>query len=88
MPRTIDTSANPSLDRTNINIRDSSQMVSCPFCASTDSVPVPMQLLDSLGDSLIVIRRGFNHKEQVMVSGIIMSCLALMLVTMNNYNPR
>jgi hypothetical protein len=39
-------------------------------------------------DSVKVVRHQFNHREQVIVGGVIMACIALVLVTMNNYNPR
>ena len=39
-------------------------------------------------DSTVVVRHQFNHKEQVITGGVIMACIALMLVTMNNYNPQ
>ncbi|HKP97702.1 MAG TPA: hypothetical protein VJ385_18315 [Fibrobacteria bacterium] len=42
----------------------------------------------SRSDTVIVVKHGFNHREQIITGSVIMSCLALMLVTMNNYNPR
>lgn len=42
----------------------------------------------SRGDSVIVVKHEFNHKEQIITGSVIMTCLALMLVAMNNYNPR
>lgn len=34
------------------------------------------------------IQRDFDHKEQVMVGSAMMACLALIMVTMNNYNAK
>ncbi|MBP5188677.1 MAG: hypothetical protein J6Z50_06055 [Fibrobacterales bacterium] len=34
------------------------------------------------------IQRDFDHKEQVVVGSAMMACLALIMVTMNNYNPK
>jgi len=39
-------------------------------------------------DSARVVRHQFKHREQVIVGGVIMACIALILVTMNNYNPK
>jgi hypothetical protein len=32
--------------------------------------------------------RNYNHREQVIVGSVVMLSLALMLVSMNNYNPK
>ena len=32
--------------------------------------------------------RNHDHITQVVTGSVVMTCLALMLVTMNNYNPR
>lgn len=42
----------------------------------------------SRSDSVIVVQHGFDHREQIIAGSVIMSCLVLMLVAMNNYNPR
>ncbi|MDB5050151.1 MAG: hypothetical protein JWO30_3222 [Fibrobacteres bacterium] len=42
----------------------------------------------SRSDTVIVVKHAFNHREQIITGSVIMTCLALMLVTMNNYNPR
>jgi hypothetical protein len=42
----------------------------------------------SRSDSVIVVKHRFNHREQIVTGSVIMACLALMLVAMNNYNPR
>lgn len=39
-------------------------------------------------DTVLVVRHVFNHREQIIAGGVIMACLAGMLVIMNNYNPR
>ena len=35
-----------------------------------------------------IVQRQFDHKEQVITGSVIMVCLTVMLVTMNNYNTR
>jgi hypothetical protein len=42
----------------------------------------------SRSDTVLVVKHSFNHKEQIITGSVIMTCLALMMVTMNNYNPR
>lgn len=33
------------------------------------------------------IKREYNHREQVIVGSVVMICVALAMVLMNNYNP-
>lgn len=42
----------------------------------------------SRSDTVIVAKHQFNHREQIITGSVIMTCLAVMLVAMNNYNPR
>ncbi|MGL1936431.1 MAG: hypothetical protein OCD01_15480 [Fibrobacterales bacterium] len=34
------------------------------------------------------IKRNYNHQEQIIVGSMIMSFFAILLVAMNNYNPK
>lgn len=34
------------------------------------------------------VKREYNHKQQVIVGSIVMLCVALAMVLMNNYNPK
>ena len=34
------------------------------------------------------IKREYNHKQQVVVGSVVMFCVALAMVLMNNYNPK
>ncbi len=34
------------------------------------------------------IKREYNHKQQVVVGSVVMLCVALAMVLMNNYNPK
>lgn len=52
--------------------------------ATQDSIARPK----SRADTVLVVRRSFNHREQIITGSVIMTCLALMMVVMNNYNPR
>jgi hypothetical protein len=67
---------------------------------ATQPVPLPQSSQDSLGadtlavasksrsDTVIIVKHGFDHREQIITGSVIMSCLMVMLVAMNNYNPR
>jgi hypothetical protein len=54
------------------------------IAAKPDSLARPK----SREDSVIVVKHGFNHQEQIITGSVIMTCLALIMVAMNNYNPR
>jgi len=34
------------------------------------------------------IKREYNHKQQVVVGSVVMLCVAIAMVLMNNYNPK
>lgn len=34
------------------------------------------------------IKREYDHKQQVVVGSVIMFCVALAMILMNNYNPK
>lgn len=56
-----------------------------------DSIPLtPLQ--DSIYSDSTATRafmeRNYQHKQQVVVGTVIMLCVALLMVAMNNYNPR
>lgn len=42
----------------------------------------------SRADTVLVVKHQFHHREQIITGSVVMTCLALMLVVMNNYNPR
>ncbi len=82
---------------------DTAQAASIKIPATTTpALPVSSQLpqdskaKDSLAvvppksrsDTVIVAKHAFDHREQIITGSVIMSCLVLMLVAMNNYNPR
>jgi hypothetical protein len=52
--------------------------------AAQDSLSVPK----SRADTVLVVKHRFNHREQIITGSVVMTCLALMMVVMNNYNPR
>jgi hypothetical protein len=42
----------------------------------------------SRSDSVIVVKHSFDHREQIITGSVVMTCLMMMMVAMNNYNPR
>lgn len=34
------------------------------------------------------IKREYNHRQQVIVGSVVMLCIAVAMVLMNNYNPK
>jgi len=40
----------------------------------------------AIGPKLTI--RNYDHKQQVIVGGVVMLCIGLVLVANNNYNPR
>lgn len=52
------------------------------------AVPDTVHRPKSRVDTILVVRHRFNHREQIITGSVVMSCLALMMVVMNNYNPR
>jgi hypothetical protein len=61
---------------------------SSPGKASATASDTLAKTPKSRADSVIVPMHRFNHREQIITGSVIMTCLALMLVAMNNYNPR
>jgi hypothetical protein len=42
----------------------------------------------SRADTVLIVKHRFDHREQIITGSVVMTCLALMMVVMNNYNPR
>lgn len=79
MPRAADSSA-------------ASRPENQPRAAGTPQVmPGPQDSLTSpksRADTVLVVKHRFHHREQIITGSVVMTCLALMMVVMNNYNPR
>ncbi len=43
---------------------------------------------ESVLDSVPLAKKIFNHREQIITGGVIMGCIALIMASINNYNPR
>lgn len=52
--------------------------------AAKDTLAAPK----SRADTVLVVKHSFNHRQQIITGSVVMTCLALMMVIMNNYNPR
>lgn len=53
-----------------------------------DSVKITVPTLQEQNEeNPIYVKREYNHREQVIVGSVVMLCVALAMVLMNNYNP-
>lgn len=75
-PRAADTAAAPR--------PDSPAPATRTQAGTQDSLSSPK----SRADTVLVVKHRFNHREQIITGSVVMTCLALMMVVMNNYNPR
>jgi hypothetical protein len=73
-------------------------------CAAQDSTAVasPDAVADSVSapandgrspeqrfeDDPYFVKKEYDHKQQVIVGSVVMLCVALAMVAMNNYNPK
>jgi hypothetical protein len=64
------------------------QVTKDSLATGTVLTPTTPARAKSRSDSLHIVQHGFNHKQQIITGSVVMSCLALIMVTMNNYNPR
>lgn len=78
-PRPADTLAAPRTDS-----RTQAPETPQQIPASQDSLSRPK----SRADTVLVVQHRFHHREQIITGSVVMICLALMMVVMNNYNPR
>jgi hypothetical protein len=39
-------------------------------------------------DTTLIVKHRFNHRQQIIAGSAIMASLAMVMVVMNNYNPR
>lgn len=94
----VQTGIPDSTHRTPVNISDSIRKVpeSAPTAGRTpvagvapkDTAASAPNGSKSRSDTVLVVKHHFNHRQQIITGSVIMSCLMLMMVTMNNYNPR
>lgn len=77
----------PAADSQAVHPSDSAHrapLAAPPATTAPDSLPRPK----SRADTVLVVKHRFNHREQIITGSVVMTCLALMMVVMNNYNPR
>lgn len=82
-------SAADSYDSMYVNtLNMSDEEASAAYGTNPDSVEVKptMQELHEDSEPSYVMRE-YDHREQVIVGSIVMFCVALAMVMMNNYNP-
>lgn len=71
-----------SLNMTDEEIAEAYGAEETPF-----SVPQEPTLEEKNELSPSYVVRDYNHREQVIVGGVVMLCVAVAMVLMNNYNP-
>lgn len=55
---------------------------------NVDSIKItPPTLEEQNEENPGYVKREYDHREQVIVGGVVMLCVALAMVLMNNYNP-
>ena len=59
-----------------------------PAASTQPPAPDTLSLPKSRADTVLVVKHRFDHREQIITGSVVMTCLALMMVIMNNYNPR
>ncbi|HEX2612735.1 MAG TPA: hypothetical protein VHO02_03980 [Fibrobacteria bacterium] len=64
-----------------------------PKVSSLDSLRAIAAKADTAGtkaraDTVQVVMHNHNHRQQIITGGVMMACMAGIMVMMNNYNPR
>ena len=75
-----------SLHISTLNMTDAEIAEICGVDSTTLSQGPTLQELNEENPSYI--KREYNHKQQVIVGGVVMLCVTLAMVLMNNYNPK
>ncbi|MCQ2093067.1 MAG: hypothetical protein MJY85_10365 [Fibrobacter sp.] len=75
-----------SLNISTLNMSDAEIAEICGLDSATLAKGPTLQQLNEEDPSYI--KREYDHKQQVVVGGVIMLCVALAMVLMNNYNPK
>ncbi|MCQ2091015.1 MAG: hypothetical protein MJY93_12325 [Fibrobacter sp.] len=75
-----------SLNISTLNMSDAEIAEVCGLDSATLAQGPTLQQLNE--EDPKYIKREYNHKQQVVVGGVIMLCVALAMVLMNNYNPK
>lgn len=75
-----------SLKISTLNMSDAEIAEICGVDSTTTTGEATLQQLNEENPSYI--KREYDHKQQVVVGSVIMFCVALAMVLMNNYNPK
>jgi hypothetical protein len=59
--------------------------VPAPLAVTPQKPPAPPK---SRTDSIPIVKHRYQHRQQIITGSVVMACLTLIMVTMNNYNPR
>ncbi|WP_407443406.1 hypothetical protein [Fibrobacter sp.] len=74
-----------SLNVSTLNMTDEEIAEICGIDSTTLDQGPTLQELNEEEPSYI--KRDYDHKQQVIVGSVVMFCIALAMVLMNNYNP-
>ncbi len=74
-----------SLYVSTLNMTD--EEIKSTYGTKEDSIEVKPTMQELHEDSPQYEKRVYNHKQQVIVGSMVMLCVAIAMVMMNNYNP-
>ncbi len=65
-------------------------MIGFQLCFSQNAIDnsILINIQDTTWEQSLPIKRKFNHKQQVITAGSMMTAFVLMLFTINNFNPK
>ena len=75
-----------SLNVNTLNMTDEEIAEICGIDSTSVSQGPTLQEMNEENPSYI--KRDYNHTQQVVVGSVVMFCVALAMVLMNNYNPK
>jgi hypothetical protein len=81
--------ASPAAPKDSLKFSRDSALAHRPQGAKDSGVSKEVQAKPKTrADSVTVPKHTFNHRQQIITGSVVMSCLLLILLAMNNYNPR
>ncbi len=75
-----------SLHINTVNMSDAEIAEICGLDSAALALGPTLQDLNEENPSYV--KREYDHKQQVVVGSVIMFCVALAMILMNNYNPK
>jgi hypothetical protein len=78
--------APPPAAQTPVTVDPGSMPQALPDSQRPDSLAA--QRAPTRADTTLIVKHRFNHRQQIIAGSAIMASLAMVMVVMNNYNPR